>query len=102
MNGRYAIVLKSQLGPKKGFITLQANGEELQGILECLGNAHSFNGKVINSDKIKLEGMLHTPLGEVPFYLTGIVEENMLTAAFIVKSQKYELLGLKVNDKEGN
>lgn len=101
MNGKYAIVLRSQLGPKKGFITMQVTGEDVQGILECLGNEHSFSGKVINHDKMRLEGILNTLLGEVPFSLAGIIEENILTATFMVRTQKYDLIGIKLGDEEG-
>lgn len=101
MDGKYAIVLKSQLGPKKGFITIQVMGDDVEGILECLGNEHSFRGKVVSYDKMRLEGILNTLLGEVPFSLAGIVEENILTATFMVRAQKYDLMGIKLDDQEG-
>jgi hypothetical protein len=101
MNGKYAIVLKSQMGLKRGFITLMVSDKIVEGILECLGNENHFKGKVINSNKMQVEGMLNTPLGEVPFMIAGRIEDNMMTATFNVKNEKYELLGLKLSDKEG-
>lgn len=101
MNGKYAIVLKSQMGLKRGFITLQVSGKTVEGILECLGNENHFKGKVISNNKIQVEGMLNTPLGETPFIVAGRIEDNMLTGTFNVKTEEYELLGLRLSDKEG-
>ncbi len=98
MSGKYAIVLKSPMGPKKGFINLSRLDNSIEGSLDCLGKKHLFSGTMSESGKLSLRGILRSPLGEEPFLIMGTIEENILTASFKRRNESYEILGLKVED----
>lgn len=98
MSGKYAIVLKSPMGPKKGFISLRKLNNCIEGSLECLGKKHLVSGTIACNGKFSLEGMLKSPLGEEPFSIIGTLEENMITASFKRRKESYEILGIKVDD----
>ncbi|QHI72368.1 hypothetical protein [Aminipila terrae] len=100
MNGKYAIVLKSPMGPKKGFIYLKELNNCIEGKLDCLGKKHLFTGTISDSGKISLEGILRSPLGEEPFLIQGTIQENVLTASFKRRNESYEILGLQVDDNK--
>lgn len=98
MSGKYAIVLKSPMGPKKGFINLSKIDNSIEGSLDCLGKKHLFSGTVSESGKLSLTGIFKSPLGEEPFLILGTIQENILTASFKRKNESYEILGLRVED----
>ncbi|MHC1723520.1 MAG: hypothetical protein AB9836_09985 [Aminipila sp.] len=98
MSGKYAIVLKSPMGPKKGFINLSKLDNSIEGSLDCLGKKHLFSGTLTDSGKLSLEGILMSPLGEEPFLILGTIQENILTANFKRRNESYEILGLRIED----
>ncbi len=98
MNGKYAIVLKSPMGPKKGFINLNKLNNSLEGTLDCLGKNHMLSGNISDTGKFSLEGILKSPLGEEPFSIVGTLKENILMGTLKRKNESYEMLGLRVQD----
>ncbi|QIB67849.1 hypothetical protein Ami103574_00330 [Aminipila butyrica] len=98
MYGKYAIVLKSPMGPKKGFLYLDQQSSTVEGILECLGKRHLFSGTLSQDGKLLAQGILKAPLGEEPFMLLGNIQEKILTARLQRKNQEYELMGTEVDE----
>lgn len=96
---KYAIVLKSPMGPKKGFLYLRRRNSVMEGTLECLGKEHLLVGTLSGDGALLLEGILKAPLGDEPFTISGIIRESMLTARFMRQGGMYELAGTKMNEK---
>lgn len=98
MESKYTIVLQSPMGPKKGSLNLKSNEDKINGILECLGKNHRMSGSIETDGSLYLEGILESPLGEEPFVIKGVIEENVLTARFKRRQESYEILGLKTEN----
>ncbi|MBE6034428.1 hypothetical protein [Aminipila sp.] len=98
MNGKYAIVLKSPMGPKKGYISLSKLNNSIEGSLDCLGKKHLFSGTISETGRLSLKGILHSPLGEEPFLILGTLQENVMTASFKRRNESYEILGLRIEE----
>lgn len=100
MNVRYTIVLKSPMGPKEGYINIEETDNCIEGTLECLGGKHPLWAGAYKKGHIVLDGMLQSPLGEEPFTIEGSTNENILTATFKRRNEKYEVVGMKVEPDE--
>ncbi|QAT43959.1 hypothetical protein [Aminipila luticellarii] len=98
MNGKFTIVLKSPMGPKEGFLYLKGMNSSIEGILECLGEKHTFSGMISEDGALLLKGILKAPLGEEPFMILGTIEKKVLTANFKRRNESYELSGLQIDD----
>lgn len=95
MDGKYAIVLKSPMGPKKGYIYFNELNNSIECTLDCLGKKHLLSGTMSDKGKFSLEGVLKAPLGEEPFLIVGTIKENILMASLKRRNESYEILGLK-------
>ena len=98
MEKKYAIVLKSQMGPKPGFININIIGHNLEGTMECLGKLNGLEGIVNDDDSLVLEGVLDTPIGKQPFKIVAEIKDDQFSGEFISKNRRYENQGIKQPD----
>lgn len=95
MDERYAIVLQSPMGPKKGNLSLSITGIQVDACLECTGKRHFLSGEISTTGKLSLKGMFQSPLGEGPFSIIGLMKDNLLNASFRRNGECYALTGVK-------
>lgn len=96
MNGRYSIILNSQLGPKHGTITIKEARIKLWGVVNLLGHENILMGKK-NDDDFVFKGRIKTPLGSSKCEFAGKITNNHIDANIKIADKSYEVKGEKIN-----
>ncbi len=78
LDGKYNVNLNTPIGPIDGTISLNANGNNVQGIIEIMGMKSKFYGVKIANDKCEFNGNLDTPLGKFNYDATCTVFNDNL------------------------
>ena len=96
LDGTYKLSLNTPMGALSGNITLNTNGNNVQGILETLGMKSNFNGSKIAYDKCKFSGNLNTPMGKINYTATCIVVDNNLELDISTSQGSFNLKGKRI------
>jgi predicted TIM-barrel fold metal-dependent hydrolase len=77
----YNIVVSSPMGEIDGTAELNINGTALAGSLTFMGKVNAFTGGTIDADgKVAFSGDLQTPMGKIPYTLTGTFKNGVIDA----------------------
>ncbi len=74
----YRIELIAPLGPRHGEMNIQLTGNELSGVFAILGNTSAFTHGRYESGNIAIHGALKTLLYDLPYALTGKMDEDVV------------------------
>ena len=91
---KYAIILRSQLGPKCGILRIRSSEDHLLGILELLGHKSLLAGKTMNEgSSFEFHGKMWTPLGKVECRISGNRGNKIINGELNINHKVYELSG---------
>jgi hypothetical protein len=91
---KYAIILKSQLGPKTGALRIRDSGSQMFCVLELLGHKSLLIGKPIGSSCFfDLCGTIWTPLGKADCMIAGIRGKESISGKITISGKIYEITG---------
>jgi len=98
ISGKYAITMKTALGPKRGTLTLSSEGDRLSGLLEIMGQKNErSNGRIIGN-VCEFTGEIKTLMGKISFVVRGTIEDGKLNAIAETKSGKMEINGMQIQN----
>ena len=96
LDGKYASSLNTPMGPLNGTITLQCNGNQVQGILEIMGMRNTFQGRKTKENACAFQGNLNTPMGNISYDATCTVMNNQLELAANTNKGNFRIMGKRV------
>lgn len=91
----YATIIKSQLGPKKGILTIVEEENKIVANYVFLGQESKMTGKRIGR-KLLLFGNLITPLGTCDCIIHGVENNVGIKGAIKIGDKNYVLYGVKI------
>jgi len=80
LDNTYELVVSTPMGDLPGKAVLSIDGNSLSGMLSLLKHDNSFSGGSIEDGKIAFRGELHTPVGCMPYIVTGTLIEGKIEA----------------------
>ncbi|MDR3309817.1 MAG: hypothetical protein LBS90_00515 [Oscillospiraceae bacterium] len=91
----YNLVISTPMGDLEGSVTLTINGGALSGTFAFMGGKQPFSDGTIDGDgNIAFAGDIDSPLGKMPYSVSGTLKDGKLEAAartaqgnFIIKSK---------------
>ncbi len=86
----FDVMVSTPMGELPGRAVLNINGSSLSGMLSLLNHNNSFSGGSIEDGKLAFMGDLRTPIGNMPYTVTGTLIEGKIEA--IAKTKMGELL----------
>ena len=93
LDGKYSSSLNTPIGAITGIITLMSNGNNVQGILETMGMRNEFNGIRTKENECNFRGDFNTPLGNIQYTATCIVNNNTLELIANTNKGNFKLVG---------
>lgn len=78
IDGKYALVLETPYGPKRGSLELISGGVRLTGTITALGREHPIRTGSVRDDRFHLSGVLQTGTGGIPYECSGKVSGDAL------------------------
>lgn len=74
VSGKYKLTLKTPVGSQQGSLTLQADGETLNGSLTNALGGSEFKGGSVKGNTVEFDTKVPTPLGRLKAHVTGKVD----------------------------
>lgn len=78
IDGNYDLSIPTPMGAINGKVALKSNGNQLMGTLECMGMKNNFNNGTVNGNQCNFSGALNTPLGNIEYHVTGMLQGSIL------------------------
>jgi len=85
----YEVIVSTPMGEVPGKAVLNVDGTSLSGVLSLMKNENAFSGGTIEDGKISFKGEMKTPIGKVPYDLTGTLINGKIDA--VAKTKKGNL-----------
>jgi hypothetical protein len=95
IEGKYNIIVKTPLGPKKGSIVLSVKENSLSGTIELFGKQNTFDNGTINGNQCSFSGNLQSPVGKVAYETNGTIDGDSLTANAKTKQGDMPITGTR-------
>lgn len=86
----YEVIISTPMGELPGKAFLNIEGNSLSGRLSLLNHDNLFSGGSIEDGKVSFKGELKTPVGRMPYTVTGTLMEGKIEA--VAKTKMGELL----------
>ena len=96
LDGTYGILMRTPMGPKKGMLQVQTQGNLLSGVLEVLGNANPFTNGQAEGNLCRFSGRIRTALGSVAYEAEGRVDGDTLTAVSRTAKGDMNITGTRI------
>ncbi len=76
----YEIIVSTPMGDLPGKAVLNIDGNSLSGMLSLLNHDNPFSDGSIENGNVSFKGDLKTPLGKMPYTVTGTLMEGKIKA----------------------
>lgn len=77
----YDVTIATPMGKMDGKVVLNINGTSLSGKITFMGKENEFTGGTIDENgNVSFKGDLKTPIGKMPYTITGSVAGNVVKA----------------------
>lgn len=77
----YPVSISTPMGEMDGTVTLNIQGEALSGSIDFMSNESAFSGGVIDAEgNLSFQGELTTPIGPMPYSITGTFADGKIHA----------------------
>lgn len=71
LDSTHEILVATPMGELQGKVCLNIDGTALNGVLSLMNNDNTFSGGSINDGRVAFAGNLKTPMGKMPYTVTG-------------------------------
>ena len=89
-NNEYEVLISTPMGNQPGNVLLNVDGTSLSGTISFMKSDNSFTGGTIDGDgNVSFKGDLKTPLGKMPYTITGSLKDGIINA--IAKTEMGDL-----------
>ncbi len=96
LEGRYKASLNTPMGAINGTIELVSRGNNVEGTIETMGMRNTFRGMKTRENECKFSGNFNTPLGNIEYKATCIVNNNQLELMANTNKGNFKLLGSRM------
>lgn len=96
IDGKYAVVLKTPLGAKKGKLILKSEEDKLTGTMLALGSKEEIQNGKVSDNHFSFEGSFKTALGKLDYQAEGSYKNNSLLGVAKTKKGNFALKGTLV------
>ncbi len=93
MEYTYDVVLKTQLGNRRGKLRVRRKQEEINGCLNILGHENPVAGTVAEDGTYALQGALVTLVRTIPFFAQGYADEEAVNLTLHCPSNTFYMTG---------
>lgn len=77
----YDVTIATPMGKMDSKVVLNISGTNLSGTISCMGKENEFSGGTIDENgNVAFKGDLKTPIGKMPYTITGSVAGNVVKA----------------------
>lgn len=80
MNATYEVIVSSPMGELPGKVSLNIDGTALSGVLFLINNDNPFSGGTIEDGRLAFLGELKTPMGMMPYNVSGTFIDGKIDA----------------------
>ena len=91
--GKYAITIKTPLGPQDGSLEFVVNGNSLSGTITNPKGTAEFTNGTVNGNEVSFEAKIPTPIGKITAHIDGKVDGDIFTAIAKVPLGSVEVQG---------
>lgn len=95
---RYAVTIRTLLGPRRGVMEWEISGETAAGFLTLLGHREPFSGAIGADGCCRLEGRMVTILRTVAFSASGYVTPRTVELVLREQRNTFQLQGVRLPD----
>ena len=96
MDGKYSIVLNTNMGVERGILVVNTNGDTLSGYIVARGvNNYFNNGKKIGN-KFEFSGEIKVMFMRIQYYATGVIKGNKIEGFAKTKYGNFAMKGTKI------
>jgi hypothetical protein len=78
VEGKYSIIMKSPMGPKKGVLNVEVEGSSASGSIEVLGKSNPFADGKVEGERISFAGSLQTSIGKLAYEIEASVDGDRI------------------------
>ncbi len=94
MEYTYDVVMKTQLGNRKGKLYVRRTQEKINGCLTILGHENPVVGAVAEDGAYALKGELITLVRTIPFLAQGYVDEKVVSLTLYCPNNTFYMTGM--------
>lgn len=88
----YEVIISTPMGDLPGKVTLNIDGTSLSGTISVMKNNNAFTGGSIDADgRVSFSGDLKTPIGKMPYTITGSYKDGVINAVAKTKMGDLEI-----------
>lgn len=80
----FSVLLRSQMGPRKGELLLQLDAAEVTGFLDALGSRHEIAGRVLKKNHYVVSVCMQTNTGPVDCDAVLLLKDNGLLIGGVI------------------
>ncbi len=80
MDSTYEVLVSTPMGEIPGKVSLNIDGTALSGVLSLINNDNPFSGGTIEDGRVAFSGELKTPMGKMPYTVTGTFIDGRIEA----------------------
>lgn len=96
MDGVYEISLNTPMGKLSGKVTLESNGEELNGVLEIMGMKNNLSSGKVNGNQCYFKGNIKNNAINISYEIMGQLVGNILNIYAKTNMGEFKLQGKKI------
>ena len=96
MDGIYEISFKTPMGAMKGKVSLQQNGENLNGVLEIMGMRNELAGGKVRGNQCYFKGNIQNNALNIQYEIMGELQGNVLNIYAKTNMGEFKLQGKKI------
>ena len=88
----YEVLISTPMGDMPGKVVLNIDGTSLSGTISFMKNDNAFAGGTIDADgNVSFKGDLKTPMGKMPYTITGALKNSVINAVAKTKIGNLEI-----------
>lgn len=89
----YSVVMKTQIGARKGKLYLEQSQKKIMGFLSILGQENPVRGTATDNRQFILKGELVTLVRTIPFLARGYADEKMVELTLYCPNNTFCITG---------
>ena len=78
VDGKFKISMKTPMGVKDGFLTIDTTGGDVSGILTILGKDNPYSGGTQDGNNVKFSGTFKSIMGETHYDGEGTIDGDTI------------------------
>jgi hypothetical protein len=95
VDGKYKISMKTPMGVKDGYLTIDTSGGDVSGVLTILGKDNPYSGGTQEGNTVKFSGTFASIMGKTPYDGEGTIDGDAIDGVSHTKMGDMPLVGTR-------